>query len=119
MESTPSIDNFFNLEKAIREYGFKIDEKDIGVCIAHGFIHENYGEIWIEFKQAFLNNYPIDMRIFCFNSQETLYKGVAPTNQHDFDMIMQLLFPSEEFVSRIETNINEQQVLAAFDKIQI
>lgn len=115
MENIPSIDNFFNLEKAFRVYGFIIDEKDLGVCIAHGFFHENYGEIWIEFNQAFLNNYPIDMRVLCINSQETLYKGVAPTNQHDFDMLMQLLFPSEEFVRRIETNINERQMLVALE----
>lgn len=116
MKSIPSIDSFFDLERALKEYGFKIDEKDMGVCIAYGFYYEDYGEIWIEFNQAFLNNYPIDMRVFCFKNQETLFKGVAPTNQHDYEMLMQLLFPSNEFVNRIETHLNEQEMLSTFQK---
>ena len=116
MKNAPSIDSFFDLEKALKEDGFKISKKDMGVCIAHGFSYEDYGEIWIEFNQAFLNNYPIDMRVFCIKDQETLFKGVAPTNQHDYETLMQLLFPSHEFVNRIETHLNEQEMLASIVK---
>ena len=116
MKSTPSIDSFFDLEKALKEDGFKISEKDMGVCIAYDFYYKDYGEIWIEFNQAFLNNCQIDMRVFCFKNQETLFKGVAPTNQHDYEMLMQLLFPSIEFVDRIETYRNEQEMLASIVK---
>lgn len=121
MKSEPSIDSFFNLGKAIKAYGFKIDEKDDGHCIAYGYKYGDYGEIWIEFNQSFLNNYPIDMRVLhhytenYIPQQETLFVGVAPTNQHDFDMLMQLLFPSEDFVRKIEVSIDERQRLSAFD----
>ena len=99
MKNIPSIDSFFDLEKALKEDGFKICEKDMGVCIAYDFCYEDYGEIWIEFNQAFLNNYPIDMRVFCVN-----------------EMLMHLLFPSHEFVNRIETHLNEQEMLASIVK---
>ena len=111
MEYIPSIDSFFDLEAAIRAYGFEIDEKDSGVCIAHGYHYEHYGEIWIEFNQSFITNFQTDMRVLrhytenYIPQQETLFLGVAPTNQHDFDTLMQLLFPSDAFKDRLETNI--------------
>lgn len=114
MKRIPSIDSFFDLEKALKEDGFKIDEKDMGTCIAYGFSYEDYGEIWIEFNQAFINNYPINMRVFCIKDQKNLFKGVAPTNQHDYEMLMQLLFPSKEYIDRIEAHLNEQEKLASF-----
>ncbi|MBR3699210.1 MAG: hypothetical protein IKM85_06755 [Bacteroidales bacterium] len=111
MEAIPAIDNFFNLEEALKNYGFKIDEKDDGVCIAYDYWYGDYGEVWIEFNQAFINNYQTDMRVSrhftekYIPQQETVFLGVAPTNQHDFDMLMQLLFPSDAFKDRLETNI--------------
>lgn len=119
MKSIPSIDSFFDLEKAIKAYGFEIDEKDSGVCIAYGYHHERYGEIGIEFNQSFITNFQTDMRVLrrytenYIPQQETLFVGVAPTNQHDFDMLMQLLFPSEALVGRIERNMMNQEILAS------
>ena len=118
MENIPSIDSFFDLEAAIRAYGFEIDEKDMGVCIAHGYWYGN-DEIWIEFNQAFITNFQTDMRVSrhftekYIPQQETVFLGVAPTNQHDFDMLMQLLFPSETLVGRIERNMMDQEMLAS------
>ncbi len=112
MESIPSIDSFFNLEKAFREYGFKIADRD-DHRIAYGYQYEGYGEITIEFYQSFFSFsiFPTDMHVVYYETvnhvpeQRTLFLGVAPTNQHDFDMLMHLLFPSDAFKDRLETNI--------------
>lgn len=108
MEYIPSIDIYFNLEEAIRAYGFEIDEKDSGACIAYGYHYEHYGEIWVEFNQSFITNTQTDMKVInnymenYVPQQETLFQGVAPTNQNDFDTLMQLLFPTDTFRSRVE-----------------
>lgn len=110
MKKLPFIDDSFNLEKALKAYGFQIDERE-SEKIAHGFPNEDYGEIWIAFDFTFLGNshkMPIDMCIFRYTGkadypQENLYKGIAPTNQQDYDTLMQLVFPSKEYVSRIES----------------
>lgn len=115
MESIPAIDKFFKLEEALKEYGFKIDEKDNGACIAYDYWFGEYGEIWIEFNQASINNNQKDMCVSYCNREDdiptrkTLFLGVAPTNQHDFDTLMQLLFPSDAFKDRLETNMIEIQ----------
>ena len=102
MNEMPNIDQSFDLKKAIVDYGFKVDEKNEGVCIGYGFFYHRYGEIWIEFFQSFVTNYPFDMRVLMRSENETLYKGVAPTNKHDFDTLMQLLFPTEDFISVLD-----------------
>ena len=120
MEYIPSIDSFFDLEKAFREYGFKIADRD-DHCIAYGYQYEGYGEITIEFYQRFFSFsiFPTDMHVVYYETvnhipeQRTLFLGVAPTNQHDFDMLMQLLFPSEAFVGRIERKMMDQEILAS------
>ena len=119
MKNTPSIDNFFDLGKALQEDGFEIDNKE-NSSIAFGFSYGKYGKIWIEFNLAFLDNdhkMPIDMRVFHIkdNFQENLFKGLAPTCQEDYDKLIQLLFPTKEYVDRIESNLFEQERLAAFD----
>lgn len=108
MKITPSIDMTFELKKALEADGFTIDERE-GESFAHGFPYENYGEIWVAFNFSFgKHSLPIDMRVYQYSSgldhlQETLYKGIAPTNQQDYDTLMQLVFPSKEYVSRIES----------------
>lgn len=105
MKNIPSIDSFFDLEKSLMTDGFKIDEKDNGNCVAHGFYYGSYGEIFIEFHQSFINNYQSDMAVFHYNEehhQEMLFIGVAPTNQHDYDVLMQLLFPTDSFKDRLD-----------------
>ncbi|MBR3710374.1 MAG: hypothetical protein IKM99_05360 [Bacteroidales bacterium] len=119
MASVPAIDKFFKLEEALKEYGFKIDEKGSGACIAYDYRFGKYGEIWIEFNQAFISNYQTDMCVsYCkmedyIPMRKTLFLGVAPTNQHDFETLMQLLFPSDAFIDRIEDNIQEREWIHA------
>ena len=101
MNTTPIIDPMFDLEQTIKDYGFEIDEKDSGACVAHKYYYPDYGEILVEFNQSFLTNYQTDMRVFYRNARthesDTLFLGVAPTNRRDFNMLMELLLPSEEF----------------------
>ncbi len=119
MEAIPSIDNFFNLEEALKAYGFEIRDNGSGSCLAYGYSYKEYGEINIEFYQDFLqeSNFHTDMHVIYHVSdgyvcsQKTLFQGVAPTNQHDFDMLMQLLFPSDAFLTRIEANANDRMIL--------
>lgn len=105
MDVIPNIDYTFDLKKAICDYGFEVDEKSEGVCIGYGFVYPRYGEIWIEFFQSFVTNYPFDMRVFVHKENETLYIGVAPTNNHDFDTLMQSLFPTEDFISILDQRV--------------
>lgn len=117
MANIPAIDKFFNLEEALRAYGFEIDEKE-NSCVAYGYSYGKYGRIWVEFYTVFMDNehsLPIDMRIFHYvdEGQENLYKGLAPTNQHDFETLLQLLFPSDAFIDRIEGDIQEREWIHA------
>ena len=87
----------FSLEKALKTFGFKVDEEE-NSCVAYGFSYGKYGQIWVEFYVCFMDNdkaFPTDMRVFHYveDGQENLFKGTAPTNQRDFDTLMQLLFP--------------------------
>lgn len=110
MEAIPAIDNFFNLEEALKAYGFEIRDNGCGSCLAYGYSYKEYGEINIEFYQTFFqeSSFQTDMCVVYYDQedetqkQKTLFRGVAPTNQHDFDMLMQLLFPSDEFRKRFE-----------------
>ena len=110
MKQIPYIDNSFDLGKTLKEDGFEIRDKGWDSCIGSGFSYEDYGKIFVEFNQSILigSKYPTDMRVFCYknnsfeHSQETLFVGVAPTNHHDYDLLMQLLFPSAEFRKRFE-----------------
>lgn len=105
MKITPSIDKTFELKKALEADGFSIDEHE-GESFAHGFIYDRYGEIWVVFNASFLDNSRSrydDMKVYYYDKsldglQVNLYKGLMPTNQHDYDTLMQLLFPSEDFV---------------------
>lgn len=101
MPNYPVIDHSFTLEDALCSFGFKIDEKDSGVCIAYDYFYSDYGEIFIEFNQSFITNYQTDMRIFYKDNargqQINLFLGVAPTNSKDFKTLMNLLLPSEDF----------------------
>lgn len=110
MANIPAIDKFFNLEEALKAYGFEIRDNGGGSCLAYGYWYKDYGEINIEFRWDFLqeSSFQTDMRVVYHvsdgyvRSQKTLFLGVAPTNQHDFDMLMQLLFPSDEYRKRFE-----------------
>lgn len=112
--AVPTIDYTFNLEEAIRSLGFQVDEKDDGYCVAHGFDYGDYRSVLIEFYQSYLNNYPVDMKV-CYKSEnnpyETIFIGVAPTNSNDFYTLFQLLFPSDDFKSRLEQFILDKSVL--------
>lgn len=110
METIPAIDNFFNLEEAFKAYGFEIRDNGCGSCLAYGYSYKEYGEVNIEFYQCFLqeSNFQTDMHVSYYHTEDyipqrkTLFLGVAPTNQHDFDILMQLLFPADEFRKRFE-----------------
>lgn len=108
-QPVPSIDSFFDIEAALKEYGFHIEDRDIS-SVASGVIYKQYGEIFIEFFQAFVNNIQSDMRVFYYknNNKEVLFDGVAPTCQHDFDVLFQLLLPSDEFKGRLLTSWEER-----------
>lgn len=102
MAKVPVINYSFAIEEALRKFGFQIDEKDSGASVAYGVIYKDYGEIFVEFNQSFITNYQTDMRVFYLErgrkQQINLFLGVAPTNYKDFDLLMQLLLPSEEFI---------------------
>ena len=101
MNTIPVINYTFSLEDALQSFGFEIDEKDSGACVAHGYIHKEYGEIFVEFNQSFITNYQTDMRVFYRNAHTrddvTLFLGVAPVNKKDFATLMSYLLPSDEF----------------------
>ena len=101
MNTTPVIDYHFSIYDALQNLGFLIDEKDSGACVAYGFMYDYYGEILVEFYQSFVTNYQTDMKVFYYDetnhNHNVIYLGVAPTNQRDFNILMQLLLPSEEF----------------------
>ena len=109
MKSNPIIDIYFNLEEAFKNDGFEISIKE-NSCVAYGCPSGNYGKVYIEFYQSFINNSPVDMKVIQYISkgfetiQETLFVGVAPTNQHDYEILMQLLFPSDDFKDKLELN---------------
>lgn len=102
MIRTPAINYNFTIEEALQKFGFRIDNKDSGASVACGVMYKEYGEIFVEFNQSFITNYQTDMRVFYLDNarkqQINLFLGVAPTNQKDFDLLMQLLLPSEEFI---------------------
>lgn len=107
VELFPTIDSNFNLEDAIRSLGFSINEKDGGWSMAYNVRYKPYGEIFIEFYQAFITHVQSDMKVYYYDNtthQQVLYYGIAPTNQRDFNTLMQLLLPSQEFVQEIENN---------------
>lgn len=114
MKITPSIDKTFKLKKALEADGFVVDEHE-EESIAHGFKYDRYGEIWVVFKASFLDNSRLqynDMKVYYYDKsldrlQVNLYKGLMPTNQQDYDTLMQLLFPSDEFKRLVETKDNE------------
>lgn len=109
--TTPVIDPMFDLEQTIKDYGFSIDEKD-GVCVAHGVSHWYYGAIQIEFNQAFVSHYQTDMKVTYRegNEDRVLFLGIAPTNYPNFDTLMQLILPSEDFIKAIESSLIEKLV---------
>lgn len=99
MKTIPAIDSFFNLEEALKTDGFDIDEKDSGECVAH------FNQILIVFNAAIVNSLKADMQVRINGKDEKiLFEGIAPTNQHDYNILMQLLFPTDEFINRLETN---------------
>jgi len=108
VEQFPTIDSNFNLEDAIRSLGFSINDKDGGWSIAYNVLYKPYGEIFIEFYQAFISHVQSDMKVYycdkTTNDMQVLFLGIAPTNQHDFNTLMQLLLPSQEFVQEVENN---------------
>lgn len=114
MKRLPIIDKTFDLRKALEVDGFTIDEHE-EESFAHGFTYDRYGEIWVVFNASFLDNSRFcydDMRVYYYNNsldrpQVNLYKGLMPTNQHDYDTLMQLLFPSDEFKRLVETKDNK------------
>lgn len=97
----PVINYSFTMEEALLKFGFKIDDKDSGASVVYGYYYPDYGEILVEFNQSFITNYQTDMHVSHRNARthesDTLFLGVAPTNQHDFNLLMELLLPSEEF----------------------
>lgn len=109
----PFYDFYFDLEKALVKDGFRIEEREkYGYYLAYGFYYELYGEIFIEFCQYCVTNFPFDMVVYHYPKdgqthgifdREVLYQGVAPTNQHDYDLLMLLLFPSKEFENHLES----------------
>ena len=103
----PAIDSFFNIEEALKCLGFSIDDKDGGWSVAY-VIYEPYGEVFIEFYQAFISHVQSDMKVYycdkTTNDMQVLFLGIAPTNQHDFNTLMQLLLPNKEYISRIESS---------------
>lgn len=104
MKTIPAIDNFFNLEEALKADGFEIDEKDSGECVAH------FNRVFIVFNAALVNNIQTDMQVKVYGEDDkTLFEGVAPTNQHDYDVLMELLFPSDEFKNRLYSKYIENQ----------
>lgn len=111
MTTIPVIDSSFNLEEAILSVGFDVDEKDSGACVAMKRLGGD-DVILIEFYQAFISNCQIDMKVMRegSGSREVLFCGVAPTNRRDFDMLFQLLFPSDEFQSSLSTSWAERQM---------
>lgn len=104
----PEIDKSFSLEDAIRNLGFKIDEKDDGRCYAKGMAYDVYGDIIISFNLSAITNVQCEMIIASYPpetlDQDILFSGIAPTNQRDFDLLMQLIFPSPEFKKLMESN---------------
>ena len=111
MTTIPVIDSGFNLEEAISSIGFLIDEKDGGACVAMKRLGGD-DVILIEFYQAFISSCQIDMKVMRegSGSREVLFCGVAPTNRRDFDVLFQLLFPSDEFQSSLSTSWAERQM---------
>ena len=111
--SVPVVDPFFNLETALTEMGFDFNEKDNGRVIAFGYIDDLDRDITIEYNATFISNYQFDMMITSDKDgqQDVLYLGLAPTNQHDFDMLMHLLMPSDEYRERIESVRLDKELL--------
>ena len=103
----PEIYLSFSLEDAIRNLGFTVDEKDDGRCIAKGMMYDVYGEIWIAFNFSAITNVQCEMMITAYprdtEKQEVLFSGIAPQNDRDFKLLMQLIFPSPSFRSKIES----------------
>lgn len=105
MITAPVINYQFAIEDALQRFGFQIDEKSSGACVACGFVYDRYGEVFVEFNQSFITNYQTDMKVYYYDetghNQNIIYMGVAPTNNRDFNMLMQLLLPSEGFRERL------------------
>ena len=108
------IESTFDLRKAFEAKGYSISERD-NEFIAEGYYHD-LGKIQVQFKTVFSelgHRSPIDMRVFHYineadSPQENLYKGLAPTNQNDFDTLMELLFTSDDFVNEVQAFIEGQ-----------
>lgn len=110
------IDSTFNLKKALEVDGFSVDEHD-SESIAKRFFLESYGEVYVAFNFSFGEGHslPIDMLVFRYVSgynpeREILFKGLAPTCQNDYDILMQLLLPSKEFVRDVEASMALQDM---------
>lgn len=108
MKCKTSIDNSFVLKKALEADGFSVDEHD-SESIAKKFFPESYGEVYVAFNFSFGEGHslPIDMLVYRYVSgykpeREILFKGLAPTCQNDYDILIKLLLPSEEFVRDVE-----------------
>ena len=103
----PMLDKSFSLEEALKDLGFSIDEKNDGRCYAKGMSYDVYGEIIISFYFSAITNVQCEMMIAAYppdtQQQEILFSGIAPQNQRDFDLLMQLIFPSPDFKNKIES----------------
>jgi hypothetical protein len=116
MKENLIIDSTFNLKKALEVDGFSVDEHD-SESIAKKIFLNSYGEVYVAFKFSFGTGHtlPIDMLVYKYDSgfnpeQEILFKGLAPTNQKDYDTLMQLLFPTKEFVQCVEASMALQDL---------
>lgn len=110
----PAIDNGFNLEKSLLEFGFEgIDKKDAGYSVAYGYVDLLHRDILVIFNNTYISDFQADMMITADTKGKTdvLFMGIAPTNYHDFEMLMQYLIPTQAFSNLLYINHLQDQII--------
>ena len=106
----PVVDDEYNIVESLQADGFTFlpGEPTDGYW-ALGVRYKDYGSVRILLNRKLVSDRPIDMLVLVSSDivgEDCIYQGVAPTSQRDYDILMELLFPSKEF----EKDLKEYQV---------
>lgn len=122
--SLPMVDSEFNIVEALQAEGFTfMPAEPTDGFWAVGVSYEPYGDVSIILNRRFVSERPIDMAVLVQHDeidQQVLYQGVAPTSKRDYDVLMEMLFPSKGFRKSLEGyKVAEQRnYLRRFDGLE-
>ena len=120
----PEVDPEFDIVDSLRAEGFTfMPAEPTDGFWAVGLQYDTYGDVSILLNRKFVSDRAIDMAVLTHRGlidEQVLYQGVAPTSKRDYDILMEMLFPSREFRKSLEGyKVAEQRnYLRRFDSLE-